>query len=67
MNSLKRVLAAVGVGVCFLLAWLGILCLVFGLGGIIWFLGTWIFIWFIGFVAGLIVLPEVRPGVAGHE
>jgi len=59
MNSLKRVLAAVGFGVCGLPAWLIALCAGFGGAGILWFLCTWMFVWFIGFVVGLIVLPDI--------
>jgi hypothetical protein len=60
MNDLKRVLAAVGFGVCFLPAWLAVLCLAFGLAGILWFLCTWMFVGFFGFLIGLIVLPDLK-------
>ncbi len=61
MNDLKRILAAVGFGVCLLPGWLGLLCLVFGRAGLLWFMGTWIIIELIGFFIGLIVLPDPKP------
>jgi hypothetical protein len=60
MNPLKRLLAAVGVAVCLLAGYLGLLCLVFGLGGILWFLCTWLFLFPLTFVAGLMILPDVQ-------
>ena len=59
MNDLKRVLGAIGFGVCFLPGWLGVLCLTFGLAGIGWFLGTWMFVAFLGFIVGLMVVPDL--------
>lgn len=61
MNDFLRVLAAIGCGVCLLPAWLLVLCLGFGLyAGIFWFLCTWIFVLPAGFVAGLVVLPDLE-------
>ena len=59
MTEFKRVLGAVGFGVCFLPGWLGLLCLCFGLGGIFWFLCTWMPVAVLGFVVGWVVLPSL--------
>ena len=60
MFMLRKTLAAVGIAVCLLGGYLGLLCLVFGLGGILWFLCTWLFLFPPTFVAGLMILPDVR-------
>jgi len=57
MSNLRRGLGAIGFGVCFLPAWLGVLCLFLGGAGFFWFLCTWEFVAFLGAVAGWMVLP----------
>jgi hypothetical protein len=61
MNELKRILAAVGFGVCFLPLWLALLWLALGPAAIFWFMCSWMLIAFIGCVVGLIVSPDVDP------
>lgn len=61
MNDLKRCLAAVGVGVCCLLPWLGVLYILLGEAALFWFLCTWMFVVFFGFLFGLLVLPDANP------
>lgn len=57
MSGGKRALAAVGFGVCFLPAWLGMLCMAFGVAGILWFLCTGIFVAGLGTLVGGCVVP----------
>jgi hypothetical protein len=60
LKSLKIPLASLGFGICLLPVWLGLLYLVFGLAGVLWFMGTGILVVFLGTVVGLIALPGLE-------